>query len=293
MNSANNGPDAYDVKAHYAFGRSEAETKRLIIQADVLHPFTERLLEAVGLGHGMRVLDLGCGTGDVSILAASIVGKSGAVVGIDHNGNILAIARKRAEAAGLENVTFKEVDIESFNEPKSFDVVVGRCVAFFQPDPAIYLQAAAKAVRPGGKLAMQEAHASWLAVREPHSRNGQFSAPRIPDYERVGEAFARAVEATAPSYDVALRMPQHFADAGLPEPRLSWDIPVGSGPNTPLYALAAVAFQSMFPQMAKHGINGFEDLATDMLEDNLRTQAVQSHSQIALIYTLISAWVQL
>ena len=292
MAAVENGFAAYDVKTQYAFGRSEGETKRLIIQAEVLGPLTERLLKAVGLGRGMRVLDLGCGTGDVSIMAARITGKPGAVVGIDHNAGVLEIARKRAKAAGLD-ISFKEAGVESFNETQSIDVVVGRCVAFIQLDPAAYLRAAARAVRPGGKLAIQEAHASWRAMLEPNSRTGQFSAPRIPDYERVGEAFARAVEATAPSHDVAPNMARHFAEAGLPEPVLSWDIPVGSGPNTPLYALTAAAFHSMYPQMAKHGISGFEDLATDVLEDRLRTQAVQSHSQVALIYTLVSAWAQL
>jgi ubiquinone/menaquinone biosynthesis C-methylase UbiE len=282
----------YDVKADYALGRSEAEANRLIIQAEVLRPFTERLMRDVGLAPGMRVLDLGCGTGDVSILVAKIVGKSGAVVGIDHDANILATARKRAEEAGLENISFQEAAVESFQGPQSFDVVTGRCVAFFAEDPASYLRAAAKAVRPGGKLALQEPNPRWLELREPNSPNGQFSAPRIADFERVGEAFARALTAAAPSHDVALRMAEHFAKAGLPEPHLSWDITVGSGPDTPLYGLAAACFHSMFPQMAKHGINGFEDLATDMLEDRLRTQAVQSHSQVSF-YTLVSAWAEL
>lgn len=284
--------DIYDVKAGYALGRSEAETRRLVIQADVLRPFTERLLTTVGLGRDMRVLDLGCGTGDVSILAAKIVGPSGSVTGIDHDGGVLATARREADAAGLENVSFQQADAESFNEPGSYDIVTGRCVAFFAADPVAYFRAAARAVRPGGKLALQEPNARWLAVREPDPQNGQFSAPRIEDFERVGEAFARALAAAAPGHDVALRMTEYFAKAGLPEPNLSWNILVGTGPNTPLYALAAASFHSVFPQLSKHGIDGFEDLAVDSLEDRLRRQAVQNHSQVSF-YTLVSAWVQL
>jgi hypothetical protein len=51
-------------------------------QAAILRPITERLLRNTGIGQGMRELDVDCGAGDVSILAAGIVGPSGWVVGL-------------------------------------------------------------------------------------------------------------------------------------------------------------------------------------------------------------------
>jgi ubiquinone/menaquinone biosynthesis C-methylase UbiE len=57
----------------YNFGYSEREIRRLMRQATILRPITERLLRAAGAGTGMRVLDLGCGAGDVSMLAAELV----------------------------------------------------------------------------------------------------------------------------------------------------------------------------------------------------------------------------
>jgi ubiquinone/menaquinone biosynthesis C-methylase UbiE len=73
-----------------------------MLQATILRPFTERLLRNAEIGPGMRVLDLGCGPGDVSMLAAELVGPSGSVVGIDRSPQVIALARTRAQAAGYD-----------------------------------------------------------------------------------------------------------------------------------------------------------------------------------------------
>jgi hypothetical protein len=69
----------------YILGHSPAEIQRLMSQAVMLRPITERLLRSAGIEPGMRVLDIGCGAGDVSMLAAELVGSTGSVVGIDRN----------------------------------------------------------------------------------------------------------------------------------------------------------------------------------------------------------------
>ena len=51
--------------AEYALGRGRAEYDRLIEQAEILRPLTERMLRSAGIGAGMHVLDIGCGVGDV------------------------------------------------------------------------------------------------------------------------------------------------------------------------------------------------------------------------------------
>jgi ubiquinone/menaquinone biosynthesis C-methylase UbiE len=76
----------------------------LMIQAAILRPVTERLLGNVKITTGMRVLDLGCGAGDVSFLAAKFVGPEGLVIGIDRSQEVLNLAAKRAKAAGLPQI---------------------------------------------------------------------------------------------------------------------------------------------------------------------------------------------
>jgi tRNA A58 N-methylase Trm61 len=61
----------------YILGHSEAELRRLMLQATILNPITRRLLLEAGLQPGMRVLDIGCGSGDVSLLLAEMVAHRG------------------------------------------------------------------------------------------------------------------------------------------------------------------------------------------------------------------------
>lgn len=65
----------------YVMGRTEGETRRLIFVAEILNPFTRRMLDDAGLQAGMRVLDTGTGAGDVALLAAELVGPGGSVSG--------------------------------------------------------------------------------------------------------------------------------------------------------------------------------------------------------------------
>ena len=83
----------------YILGRSRREIQRLIQQADIIRPITERLLMRLNIGPGARVLDLGCGAGDVSMLVAELVGPTGRLIGIDQNADVLAIATERASKA--------------------------------------------------------------------------------------------------------------------------------------------------------------------------------------------------
>src|SRR5262245_16623225 len=67
----------------YILGRTERETRRLILQHQVYGAITRRFFQAAGIGAGMKVLDLGSGAGDVAMLAADLVGPGGKVVGVD------------------------------------------------------------------------------------------------------------------------------------------------------------------------------------------------------------------
>ena len=69
----------------YVLGNSVNEQARLKLQGKILEKWTEQFLLSAGLEPGMSVLDLGCGMGDVSLLAAKIVGASGCVTAIDRD----------------------------------------------------------------------------------------------------------------------------------------------------------------------------------------------------------------
>src|SRR5437899_4844413 len=90
----------------YALGNTDAEYERLIRQAARVAPTTERLFCQAGIGPGQRVLDIGCGVGDVAMLAARLVDPSGKVVGVERDANSIAGARARVTEVGLHIVRY-------------------------------------------------------------------------------------------------------------------------------------------------------------------------------------------
>src|SRR5215468_2005752 len=133
----------------YVLGHSDFELERLKIQAAVLANITRRLIGECNIQSGMRVLDIGCGAGDVSLLLAEAVGPSGLVVAIDREARAVETVRSRAEAAGHRN-------IDDIPVTRSFDAALGRNVLPHQLDPVAMIRKAASAVRPGGVVAFQE-----------------------------------------------------------------------------------------------------------------------------------------
>ena len=117
---------------NYILGNSAQEQKRLKLQAKFLEKWTEQYLLSAGLKPGMRVLDLGCGMGDVSLLAAKLVGSSGHVTSIDRDPVVIEKARERAR---LENrnaeIEFIETDLFGFHASRGFDAVIGRYVLLY------------------------------------------------------------------------------------------------------------------------------------------------------------------
>lgn len=121
------------------------------------HDFTTQLLMDAGIGSGMRVLDAGCGSGDVAFLLCGLVGNTGEVVGIDHDSNALATARNRVEANPQPSPTFIQSGLLDLPATVgTFDAIVGRRVLMYQADTVAAVTALATHLRPGGVMVFQE-----------------------------------------------------------------------------------------------------------------------------------------
>lgn len=113
--------------------------------------FNEPLLAAAKVGAGDRVLDMGCGNGQLTRLAAR---RAAVATGVDLSGPMLARARERAKAEGVENVSFEQGDIQVFAFPDAaFDVALSRFGIMFFADPVMAFGNVARALRPGGRMA--------------------------------------------------------------------------------------------------------------------------------------------
>jgi arsenite methyltransferase len=105
------------------------------------------------LASGEHVVDVGCGAGIDSLIAARMVGPSGAVVGIDMTPAMLDKARTNAAVAGFTNIRFHQGLAESLPVDDGWaDVVISNGVLNLFPDKFSALQEMARALRPGGRL---------------------------------------------------------------------------------------------------------------------------------------------
>jgi ubiquinone/menaquinone biosynthesis C-methylase UbiE len=115
---------------------------------------SDRLVELAGVTPGARVLDIATGTGEPAVTAARRVGATGRVIATDQSSGMLAIARERAAALGLNNLEFIESDAEALAvTARDFDAVVCRWGFMFLPDIPRALAAIRARMKPGARLA--------------------------------------------------------------------------------------------------------------------------------------------
>jgi arsenite methyltransferase len=102
---------------------------------------------------GDRIVDVGCGAGIDSLIAAGLVGPNGRVIGVDMTPSMLARAGKAAAEAGLDNVEFRHGYGEELPVADGWaDVVISNGVLNLMPDKAAGLQEMARVLRPDGRL---------------------------------------------------------------------------------------------------------------------------------------------
>jgi ubiquinone/menaquinone biosynthesis C-methylase UbiE len=113
-----------------------------------------RLVADARLRSGMRVLDLGSGTGYPALLGAQTVGPSGSVTGIDLAEQMLEVARRKASSLKLANVAFRTGDATTLPfDASSFDAVTSRFCLMFLPDIPKAAAGIARVLKPGAWLA--------------------------------------------------------------------------------------------------------------------------------------------
>ena len=189
---------------------------RLKVLARVMHPTTAALFDRVGVGAGMRCLDVGCGSGDVTFELARRVGMDGHVVGADLDNVKLALARRDAGASGLRNVEFRNVNVSKLDAAPEFDLIYARYLLTHLTDPAGALAKWRSLLRPAGVIVLEDMDAT-----------GMLSYPPSRAYQRMVELYTKTVQSRGADPNIGPRLPGLLAGAGLTRIQLNIIQPAG------------------------------------------------------------------
>ena len=254
-------------------GRSESETERLIKQSQLYDDVTRRFFLRSGIAKGMKVLDVGSGAGDVALTLSEFVGAEGTVISVDLNADILETAKARAKEAGVTNIEFITGDTRTLELPNDFDAVVGRLVLMYMAAPADALKHLATHVRPGGIVAFQEVDFTpYTVVVHPDT-------PLMNDLIEWGRT---VFERSGAHVDMGMELYKAFVDAGLPEPALHFEAPMGGPENWPGFGYLENSFRSFLPLLEAYEIATADEVDVDTLAERIQTEVASSKRPIML-----------
>jgi len=247
-------------------GHTDHERRRLALQGLVLNPLTEQFLRRAGIGPGMRVLEPGCGVGEVLLILARLVGPQGHVTGIDIDGAALEIAGRRAAQDGLANVTLLHDDLAAHRPAQLYDAVAGRLILVHTRNPLDVVRHAASLVRPGGVVAFQDGYFA--------KAGGAASYPESPLLRRIYEVMGGVMGRVIPCADVGLRLFHLMLEAGLESPDCRFESVIAGGPDSPAYEMLAETVRSLLPAIEAFGLATAAEMDVDTLASRLRDEVV-------------------
>ncbi len=243
----------------YAMGSTDRERQRLMRQGAILRGFLASAFRTAGIEAGMRVLDLGCGVGNVAMLAADLVGPTGSVVGIDRDAASVAWARKRVSDAGYANIRFQTTEFHDFADSEPFDALVGRFVLLYLPDPAGTLRHLSQQLRSG----------AVIAFMEPDFTVDSRIFPDMPQFKDCGRWISEALRRSGARIDMGMRLYAACRDAGFVKTATEVSHLSGCGCSREMADFFAETIRSILPKIIQYGIATAEEVQVDKLADRM------------------------
>lgn len=189
----------------YLMGATASELDRMLFQGEMFRPEAERLLDRCGPGPGARAVDVGCGPLGILDLLSERVGPDGEVVGLDVQGEMLALARRVLADRNARNVRLVESDAAATTEEKgSFDFVHTRLVLMNVPHSADVLAAMVALGRPGATIAVQDV--DWVS---------RVCDPPHPAWTELVDLIAELWRLNGMDVHLGRRLPRLLHEAGL------------------------------------------------------------------------------
>lgn len=220
---------------------------------------TDRLFAMADIPQGARALDVGCGTGAVTLRLAQAVGATGHVTGLDLNADALSVARQNVDDAGHDHVAFVQSGLLEFaSEKGGFDVITLRRVLMYLPDQPAAVAALRRLLNPGGCLIVHEHDAVVLAGAED-----------LPLYRTARSWIWDTVRAEGANLRTGFALHGLLSDAGFGDIALCAEALVET-PHQP--APTAQIVRALLPRIAASGVAKPEDIDIKTLGERLQAE---------------------
>ncbi len=259
---------------HYAIRGGVAGRQRLKVLSRVLHPSTSALFDRLGIREGMTCLDVGCGSGDVTLDLAMRVGPRGRAVGFDIDETKLDLARQESEERGIRNVEFRTLDIRTQDAGPGFDVVYSRFLLTHLDDPAGVVASFHRHVCPGGLLIVEDTDFS-----------GHFTYPASPAFHRYSELYYAVVRGRGGDPDIGPRLPILLADGGFEAVDLAVVQPIGTRGEVKL--LNPLTMENIADAVIQDGLASREEIGAVIRE---LYEFAENPRTVAGLPRIVQAW---
>ena len=224
-------------------GTGESELARLRLQHQVWGPVSEHFLDRLHVDPGMAVLDLGCGPGFLLDSLHSRIGRRGSITALDASPAWMASLARHVGERGWTNVhlVVKRIQEADLGQER-YDLIFARWVLSFLPDVPDLVVRLARALKPGGVLAVEDYNHEGVSLfPESEGFRAAIRATRAWYASKGGDTF------------IAARLPGIMRRASLDVYEFTPHVLCG-GPDSPAFAWADAFFPHHTPKMVAAGL---------------------------------------
>jgi SAM-dependent methyltransferase len=189
----------------YILATGDQAAARLLLLERIFGTSTRSLLQAAGIMRGMKIAEIGCGSGLMTAWLAETVGPKGAVTAVDASDDQLRLAERNLQSSGLLNVSLHQAHAYQTGLPReSFDLLYSRFLMCHLSEPLKALLEMRALLKPGGIL-----------VCEDHDDGGIFTVPQIHAYQRLVEISGALNQSKGLDSAIGLKLPSLLRACGF------------------------------------------------------------------------------
>lgn len=226
------------ARYRYLLGDSRGEAARLRFQAKLWDPASLALFDRLGVKPGWKVLEIGPGQGSLHLELRRRV--KGPVDAVERSRPFAARLRRLCARDGRGAGTIWEADLIDAPLPKAkYDLIFARWVFLFLPEPEKHLRKLARALKPGGRIAIQDYHRATMALYpKPKDWDAMMAADRVFFETQGGDA------------SIGGRLPALYKRAGLIPTEAHPNLKTGF-PGSAVWTWASWYFLGVMPRLGK------------------------------------------